>query len=107
MDELKLLISMVADLPSLAVWVLVGYLAYKVAVVGSIYGVIRLLIVKAHDVMVTRKTVVKAGELGCINDSVRNMLIIQIERLKTSGVYLHSSDVMKLAQAIDKMREGK
>lgn len=82
MDELKLLISMVADLPTLAVWVLVGYLCYKIAVIGSIYGVIRLLIVKAHDVMVTRKTVVKADELGCISDSVRNMLIIQIERLK-------------------------
>lgn len=35
MDELKLLIEMVSNLPSLAVWVLVGYLAYKVAVVGG------------------------------------------------------------------------
>jgi len=49
MDELKLLIDMVANLPTLAVWVLVGYLAYKVVVVGSIYGVIRLLIIKGHD----------------------------------------------------------
>ena len=51
MEELKLLISMVNDLPALATWVLVGYLIYKITVIGSIYGVIRLLIVKMHDVL--------------------------------------------------------
>ena len=105
MDELKMLIEMVANLPSLAVWVLVGYLVYKISVIGSIYGVIRLLIVKGHDVMVTRKTVIQPGELGCINENVRNMLIIQIERIKDSH-YIHATDVHKLAQAIDKMQEG-
>lgn len=107
MDELKMLIEMVANLPSLAVWVLVGYLVYKISVIGSIYGVIRLLIVKTHDVMVTRQTVIRPGELGCIDDNVRNMLLIQIERLKENSTYIHSSDVNRLAQAIDRMQEGR
>lgn len=57
MDELKLLIGMVADLPALAVWVLCGYLLYKIVVIGSIYGLIRFAIDKAHDWLTKRKQV--------------------------------------------------
>ena len=104
MEELKLLISMVNDLPALATWVLVGYLIYKITVIGSIYGVIRLLIVKMHDVLMVRKSAVKPGEILCIDDTVHAALIAQLSRLKT-GKYIHSSDVQKLANAIDKMQE--
>ena len=104
MEELKLLISMVNGLPALATWVLVGYLIYKITVVGSIYGVIRLLIVKLHDVLITRKTMAKPGEIPCIDDTVHAALIAQCNRLKTTR-YIHSSDVQNLANAIDKMQE--
>ena len=104
MEELKLLISMVNDLPALATWVLVGYLIYKITVIGSIYGVIRLLIVKLHDVLTDRKAIVKPGEIPCIDDMVHAALIAQIHRLKTTR-YIHSSDVQKPANAIDKMQE--
>ena len=104
MEELKLLISMVNDLPALATWVLIGYLIYKITVIGSIYGVIRLLIVKLHDVLVGRKSVVKPGEIPCIDDTVHAALIMQCNRLKTTR-YIHSGDVQKLANAIDKMQE--
>lgn len=104
MEELKLLISMVNDLPALATWVLVGYLIYKITVIGSIYGVIRLLIVKMHDVLMDRKAIVKPGEIPCIDDTVHAALIIQCNRLKTTR-YIHSSDVQNLANAIDKMQE--
>lgn len=107
MEEFKLIIGMVNDLPALATWVLVGYLVYKISVIGSIYGVIRLMIVKIHDVLIIQKTVAKPGELGCINKNVHSMLIVQIERLKEHSEYIHGSDVTKLAQAIDKMQEGK
>ena len=46
MEELKLLIEAIAGLPTITLWVLVGYLVYKLAVVGSIYGVIRFGIEK-------------------------------------------------------------
>lgn len=104
MEELKLLISMVNDLPALATWVLVGYLIYKITVIGSIYGVIRLLIVKMHDVLMDRKPVVKPSEIPCIDDTVHAALIAQIHRLKTSK-YIHNSDVQNLANAIDNMQE--
>ena len=104
MEELKLLISMVNDLPALATWVLVGYLIYKITVIGSIYGVIRLLIVKIHDVLTIYKSTVKPNEILCMDDTVHAALIAQINRLKTSK-YIHSCDVQKLANAIDKMQE--
>ena len=104
MEELKLLISMVNDLPALATWVLVGYLIYKITVIGSIYGAIRLLIVKMHDVLMDRKAAVKPSEIPCIDETVHAALIMQISRL-AEGMYIHSSDVQKLAKAIDKMQE--
>ena len=99
MEELKLLISMVNDLPALATWVLVGYLIYKITVIGSIYGVIRLLIVKMHDVLMDRKTMAKPGEIPCIDETVHAALIMQINRLKTT-IYIHNSDVQNLAYKI-------
>jgi hypothetical protein len=100
MDELKLLIEMVANLPALAVWVLVGYLAYKVAVVGSIYGVIRLLIVKVHDWATKPK--IMALKIGAkpIDESTAEALNAQISRV-CNGSYYHMSDVQKLREALD------
>jgi len=55
MEELKLLIKMVADLPQMALWVALGYFVYKVAVIGSIYGLARFFIDKLHSWLVTPK----------------------------------------------------
>ena len=104
MEELKLLISMVADLPALAVWVLVGYLVYKISVVGSIYGVIRLLIVKAHDVLLHRGFTATETQLHCIDREVHEALVEQCLRLREGSRYIHMSDVLHLSNAIDKMR---
>ena len=100
MDELKLLIEMVAGLPSLAVWVLAAYLAYKVAVVGSIYGVLRLLIVKVHDWLTKPKTVALTIGAKPIDESTAEALNAQIARV-CSGSYYHMSDVQKLREALD------
>lgn len=106
MDELKLLIEMVANLPAMAVWVLVGFYAYKVVVIGSIYGVIRLGILKAHDWLVAPKTTTyKLGGLA-INETVALALASQLNRL-SNGAYIHASDVAKLAAAIDHIEAQK
>lgn len=99
MDELKLLIEMVAHLPSLMVWVLVGYLVYKVAVIGSVYGVIRLLIVKLHDWL----TVPRQMRIGSkVTDAeTGEALQVQLLRLNKIGNYIHMSDVTALSQALD------
>ena len=100
MEELRLLIDMVANLPTLAVWVLVGYLAYKVAVVGSIYGVIRLLIVKFHDWATKPKTVNLKIGAKAIDESTAEALNAQIARV-CGGQYCHMSDVQMLREALD------
>ena len=107
MEELKLLIEMVTGLPTLAVWVLVGYLSYKIAVVGSIYGLARFAIDKLHNWKVTDKTkiaVLDFGKIGCINQEVGDALRLQVGRLMSSA-YLHSTDVHKLKVLIDRMEQ--
>lgn len=44
MEEIKELINLINQLPHLAMWVLVGFWAYKVIVVGSIYGLIKFVV---------------------------------------------------------------
>ena len=105
MDELKLLIEMVANLPTLAVWVLVGYLVYKVVVIGSIYGLARFAIDKLHNWLTDpkRKTVdfdiLIDGEIITGN---KEALKAQVRRIKReTGVYIHASYVDWLRYAID------
>jgi hypothetical protein len=49
MEELKLLVESIANLPDLAIWVIAMYFFFKLAIVGSIFGVVRLFIVKVYD----------------------------------------------------------
>jgi hypothetical protein len=114
MDELKMLIEMVSNLPSLAVWVLVGFLAYKVAVVGSVYGLLRLLIEKTHAWLVFRKQPaleIKEVELRPLLDGLAikaeiSSLMYQIKRVAGKGLnidssYIHGASVDWLRRAID------
>ena len=107
MEELKLLIEMVANLPALAMWVLVGYLVYRLAVIGSIYGVIRLGIEKWHSVLTTRKNEdVRVVVDGLVISDSKNSLIGQLRRIagKNEGIrsqYIHDYNVEWLREAID------
>ena len=55
MDDLKILIDTLANMPSLAIWVVAMYFFFKIAVVGSIFGIIRVAIMKLHDWAKTKK----------------------------------------------------
>jgi len=107
MDELKLLIEMVANLPSMALWVLVGFWAYKVICIGSIYGVIRLAITKAHDWLSNpRSKEIRPLLEGLVISGEMEELIRQLKRIRNKGFnsnssYIHGSDVEWLSQAID------
>ena len=109
MEELKLLVEMVAKLPAMAMWVIVAFFAYKVIVVGSIYGVIRFSVDKLHSWLVTRK--VEYKEIRpmldgmCIRTQTDN-LIAQIRRIRGKGTnidseYVHEQSVEWLREAID------
>lgn len=111
MNELKLLIDMVKDLPAMALWVLVGFWAYKVIFIGSCYGVIKLAISKTHDVLTTKK--IEYKEIRPMLDGIcirgeTSTLISQLHRIKNKGThltdgegYIHSKSVAWLREAID------
>ncbi len=55
MDDLKILIEALAKMPTLAIWVVAMYFAFKIAVIGSVYGVIRYVAMQVHDWAVKKK----------------------------------------------------
>lgn len=115
MEELKLLIEMVSHLPAMAMWVLVGFFAYKVVIIGSIYGVIRLAIVKAHSWLTTPKSSLKVEDVELraridafviTTDGSHDALVAQIHRVRGRGLsiksdYIHRQSVEWLREAID------
>lgn len=112
MDELKLLIEMVAHLPAMALWVLVGFFVYKVAIIGSVYGVIRFVAGRLFDWLQAKKTrKVEYKEIrpmleGMCIKAETERLIAQLHRLRGKGLsiaseYIHSSSVDWLREAID------
>jgi len=104
MEELKLLIEAVAGLPTLTVWILIGYLIYKLSIVGSTYGVIRY----ALDTIIKwrNKPHVVEYHIGkdtpVINDEVAEAILRQIRRIRSTS-YIHMSDVNELTKSIDEM----
>lgn len=112
MEELKLVLGMIKDLPTATLWVLTGYLVYKLAVIGSIYGVIRFVAGRLFDWLQTKKArEVEYKEVRpmldgvCIKDET-DRLIAQIHRLRGKGLsisshYIHSQSVDWLREAID------
>lgn len=114
MQELKLLVEMVANLPSMALWVIAFFFVYKVAIIGSVYGVIRFVAGRMFDWLQAKKTApFETKEIRplidgmCISsDGVSNALIAQIYRLRGRGLgftsdYIHRQSVEWLREAID------
>jgi hypothetical protein len=118
MEELKILVGMVADLPQMALWVVALFFTYKVTIVGSIFGVLRLLIIKAHSWLTTpRENIVREVKDSDVDRlTIRDAypeLINQIERLRGVGRgqrdsrYIHTQDVEWLRDAItEKIKRG-
>lgn len=106
MEELKILVGLIADLPQTALYILAGFFIYKVVVVGSIYGVIKLAIVKAHLWLTTPKesnVIYKLNDITIVSGITG--LLIQIGRIagiKSHGSkYIHDSDIEWLKDAIN------
>lgn len=115
MDELKILVDMVANLPSMALWVIAAFWAYKVIVIGSVYGLIRFGIEKLHNYLIKPKEVIRKVDLGkdIVNEDVANSLLALIqETLGVNGyshVYIHQHHVEWIRTAVreKKERDGK
>lgn len=119
MEELKLLVEMVAGLPSMALWVVAFFFIYKVSIIGSIYGVIRLAIQRFYEYGISEngksKTVITKQEvhfedlingLTITSDDTKFRLISLLKYFAKNntnyrGEYIHSSHVDWLREAID------
>lgn len=104
MEELKLLIEMVAKLPNTALWVLLGYLVYKLAIVGSWYGLARFFIDKLHSWLTKRDVDVRLLLDGQTITGAKEGLLAQLERVRQVGYstgYIHKSHIDWLREAID------
>lgn len=105
MEELKEILHIIAGLPSLTVWVLVGFLVYKLAVIGSVYGTIRFGI--QQFVVWRASSNTRTFRMGSrlIDEAASEALQGQIVRLASNTGYIHHSDVIRLQRAIDAMLE--
>lgn len=112
MEELKLLVEMVSNLPSMALWVIAFFFAYKVIVVGSIYGVIKFVAQKIYESIVEKRKPLPAQEIKYkfagkfIDEDVRHAFDAQVIRLH-QGRYsnIHMDDVKSLSMLIDQKIE--
>lgn len=91
MEELLSLIKAIAELPTMALWVLGGYLVYRLAILGSAYATVRFVAAKLHDAYVVKQqaksTVLYAWKDGIepISESTKNAIIASLIRLKLHG----------------------
>lgn len=115
MEELKLLVDMVAHLPQMALWVVVMFFIYKMGILASAYATIRFCVQEFVRYGIARKTIkdVKEVELRTTLDGIvitgnTDALILQLRRLvgissefPGSLTFIHGSDISWLARAID------
>ncbi len=108
MEELQMLVKMVAGLPTLTVWVLFGYLIYQLSIMASIYATIRFCVTKVCEYLTVRRTVLPSQSIdidGITITGAKEGLKAQLKRLagKRTGInseYVHECSVEWLAEAI-------
>ena len=114
MDELKVLVGMVKDLPAMAIWVIAFFWAYKVIFIGSVYGVIKYIVTKWAEWKMfvpppppPQPPQIKEFKIGniAITEEVALALMAQITRLPKHLGYIHMTDVNTLSKAIDKVKD--
>ena len=120
MEELKLLIEAVAELPELAIWVVAMYFFFKLAIVGSIYGVIRFFVSKGHDVLQRRYDVIMKDKEPNVIVRQKNLMLNEklitsvredseeFERLLDRMIqphlsYIFPQDISKVHKALDEL----
>ena len=123
MEELKLLIESIAGLPDLAIWVVGMYFFFKLMIVGSIFGVVRLITLKVWDWAKTKKEsklvtiettrdVIELKQMNFTNECITDVepdvvklfkeMIVFMQKDGYSNSYVHKSDIMKLRRFWDK-----
>ena len=119
MEILIEIIHALRDLSGPALWVgmtaIVLLFGYKIAIVGSIYGVVRFACTKLAEVTMQpqheKRVIDVSAELNGVTISdCHEALISEVKRIRNKGIasgsrYIHMSDVDWLRQAIDEKIE--
>lgn len=102
--------NLLEKFPSLAIWVLAGILFYKTIIIGSVFGLLRLLILRGYDAfmkpkVITTKHKIAGYFVGDESDAVHLVSIIKGCRRDSTGSYIHHSDIRFVEQAIKEKKE--
>lgn len=112
MEELKLLIEAVAGLPTITLWVLVGYLIYKLAVIGSVYGLLRFTVEHLYKWLAkSERNALLTMRGQVISNAEGPFGRLEVELLACRGIvsgsttYFHPADIDWVIAAITEKRE--
>ncbi len=96
-ESLKELVGLIKELPGMALWILGGFLFYKLFIIGSVYGVIRLAITRTHDWLLKPKEPQVKIEAVTINEKF----------ITTDGTHKYFLDVLDKARRFRyKLKKG-
>ena len=107
-EALREIVTIIKDLPAYAVWILAGFLFYKLTVIGSVYGVIRLGINRLFDYLMKDRKQIKEFDLRGIildeaSEQMAKQLIISLRQHNLG--YVHSTDIQFAIDAVKEKRE--
>lgn len=118
-DDLKILIDAVAGMEGTVIYVLIGYIIYQLAIfagtTGAIVAILRLFILKVHNVLITKKneTIVNEikldGHICTTDDNVAKIHQAFSLIKKRNGIYgstLYSPDCTFLLNAVEEKIEN-
>lgn len=110
-DEIKLLLDQVKNVPDVALWILGGFLFYKLvtylSLTGSIVYVIKMLCKTSIDYQIKPRKAKFRGVL--INDDAEHELEDLFTEMRHRGnmSYIHHSDVKELRRAWEESKAKK
>ncbi len=113
--ELKELVTVISHLPDYVMWVMAGFLFYKVFIIGNIYGILRLAINKIYEYAMSRKDKVIKHEMSfkglTLDDGVDGILLSLLSKVRTESNkhshYLRSADLLELCKAWEEFQQRK
>lgn len=104
-DALKEIVVLVEKLPNIAIWILAGLLFYKVVVIGSWFGIAKLLIERSYSYLKLKAEEPRAISLKHLLCQVSETRLTDVlKKARRHSEYLHGSDLNWLEDLIDKGR---
>ena len=106
MEELKGFIGILKDMPDMVIWLVAFYFFFKIVVVGSIYKVVALAIVKVHDMVVAKKvniidnSIKLDGEI-ISSDATQSKFKKLVKLIKFDSSYVHDNGIEFAMDAIE------